>query len=68
MDGSKSRETQVFAVERSFEGSRFEQDLLAAAYEHAVPVVRRLLARAQDAAPDITEQHLPRQQLVAIGG
>jgi hypothetical protein len=44
MDGSTCRRPLVLRVERDFECSRLENDLLAAAYEHVVPILRRRLS------------------------
>ena len=41
MEGSKRRSDWVPKIERSFEWSRLEPELLATAYERALPVVRR---------------------------
>ncbi len=40
MDGSTCRRPLLLRVERDFECSRLENDLLASAYEHVVPILR----------------------------
>ena len=40
MDGSTYHRPLFLRVERGFECSRLENDLLASAYEHVVPVLR----------------------------
>jgi hypothetical protein len=40
MDGSTCRRPLLLRVERGFECSRLENDLLASAYEHVVPILR----------------------------
>ncbi len=48
MEGSKRRSDWIPNVERSFEWSRLEEELLATAYERALPIVQR---RAVDQRP-----------------
>lgn len=50
MEGSKRRSGWIPKVERGFERSRLEGELLAAAYEHALPVAQRrpVKTRAMD--------------------
>jgi hypothetical protein len=54
MEGSKRRSGWIPKVERGFEWSRLEDELLAAAYEHALPMLQcgavdeRLANRSDD--------------------
>ena len=41
MEGSKRRSDWIPIVERSFEWTRLEDGLLAAAYERALPMIQR---------------------------
>jgi hypothetical protein len=44
MDGSTCCRPLLLRVERGFECSRLENDLLASAYEHVVPILQRHLS------------------------
>lgn len=44
MEGKKTRRGRELRVARHFEGSRLEEELLAAAYERAFPSVRVALS------------------------
>lgn len=41
MEGSKRRSDRIPNVERSFEWSRLEHELLATVYERALPMIQR---------------------------
>ncbi len=59
MEGSPSGRRGVLKVEREFEPHRKEAQLLAAAYEELVPVVRRNFVRADSPAKVV---EAPRRQ------
>jgi len=40
MEDAKRNQNQVLKVERSFEWSRLEEELMASAYERALPFIR----------------------------
>lgn len=40
MEDAKRESNRVLEVERDFEGSRIEGQVLAAAYEHVLPILR----------------------------
>jgi hypothetical protein len=66
MDGAPRLRPQMLPIRRRFEESRLEQDLVASAYEQAVPFLR------QPSVPrkiiDSSREALDEQQLTAIGG
>jgi hypothetical protein len=51
MEGIKVRKVRNLRVERNFEGARLEGELLASAYERAVPTTSVSLRRADQ--PDV---------------
>jgi hypothetical protein len=67
MDGVLRLHGQLVSIGRHFEESRLERDLLASAYEQAVPLIRRRgvpLKEFIDNARVVVEE----QPLAAIGG
>jgi hypothetical protein len=69
MDGSTCRRPLLLRVERGFECSRLENDLLASAYEHVVPILQCHLfdvrRSARSLACEMSSNHL--QQPIAKG-
>lgn len=73
MEELRSKHLKAFAVTRAFERSRLEEELLATAYEQALPPISRPLGRgwSRPAAggaqlPDRDVQEVERS--LAIGG
>jgi hypothetical protein len=54
MDDSIGRCPLLLRVERGFECSRLENDLLASAYEHVVPTLRRCLSEVRQSDRPLT--------------
>jgi TPP-dependent trihydroxycyclohexane-1,2-dione (THcHDO) dehydratase len=40
MEGTKRKSNRVLMVERGFEWSRLEEQVMASAYEHVLPIIR----------------------------
>lgn len=51
MERAVFKERSPFHVDRSFVSSRVASELMASAYEQVVPMVRRSLARSEEALP-----------------
>ena len=65
MDRAHARTKRTVRLQRDFERSRLEGDLVATAYELAVPVPRRPLSSARRRAANSS---LPPQQQPLTGG
>ncbi len=65
MERARARTKRAVQVQRSFERSRLEDDLVAAAYELAVPVPRRSRSFAQQRARNAS---LPPPPPASTGG
>jgi hypothetical protein len=52
MEGTKVRKVRNLRVERNFEGARLERELLASAYERAVPTTALSIGGVAD-RPDV---------------
>jgi hypothetical protein len=65
MERARARTKRTVRLQRDFERSRLEDDLVATAYEVAVPVQRRPLSSTRRRA---TNPSLPSQQPPLTGG
>jgi hypothetical protein len=67
MEDSHCRRKRLLKLERRFEQTRLENEFLACAYEHVIPIVRRRLAlpraRTREDVPRINQK-----QRIALGG
>jgi hypothetical protein len=67
MDGALRLHGQLVSIGRHFEESRLERDLLASAYEQAVPLIRRHTAPPKKVI-DNARVAVAEQPLAAVGG
>ena len=58
MEGTKRKENRVLIVERGFEWSRLEKQVMASVYERVLPIVRGVPATslAQQAKSDFSDR------------
>ena len=68
MEGSTDYCPLILRVERGFECSRLENELLASAYERLIPIMRRRLAsRLVDSRASLRQHGANHQQPIAKG-
>jgi hypothetical protein len=68
MEGSTDRCPLILRVERGFECSRLENELLASAYERVLPIMRRQLSGLQvDSQASLRQHGSHHQQPIAKG-
>ena len=69
MEGIVSKERKPVPVKRSFVSSRVAEEVLASAYEHVVPVIRKPLSWATDALGPAAGSRASRPPIhAAVGG
>ena len=74
MDELQAKPKGLIAVSRRFESSRLESELLAAAYEHAVPILSRAVRGQREVSSAAASQNAMSvfetgvEDRVAIGG
>lgn len=68
MEESTRRSERSLKLERKFEQARLENEFLACAYEHLVPLVRRPTATPRSGAGEDAPQRLQKQNQVLLGG
>ncbi len=59
MERARARTKRALHLQRDFERSRLEDELVAAAYEMAVPVQRRCRSTAKRPATNAPQTHQP---------
>jgi len=68
MEGSTDQHPRIQRVERGFECSRLESELLASAYERLIPILRRRLSRLLvDSLASLGRHGVHHQQPIAKG-